>query len=34
MGNLGNIIGWPMLLGLSLIISNFWAYKAENGKCQ
>ena len=23
MGNLGNIIGWPMLLGLSLIISNF-----------
>ena len=32
MGNLGNIIGWPMLLGLSLIISNFWAYKAGEWK--
>ena len=35
MGSLGNIIGWPMLLGLSLIISNFWAYKSgewENAK--
>lgn len=26
--NLGNIVGWPMLLGLSLIVSNIWAYKA------
>lgn len=32
MGSLGNIIGWPMLLGLSLIISNFWAYKAGEWK--
>jgi L-rhamnose-H+ transport protein len=26
--NLGNIVGWPMLLGLSLIVSNIWAYNA------
>ena len=26
--NLGNIVGWPMLLGLSLIVSNYWAYKS------
>ena len=25
--NLGNIVGWPMLLGLSLIVSNVWAYR-------
>ena len=28
MGSLGNIVGWPMLLGLSLIISNYWAFRA------
>lgn len=28
LGNIGPIIGWPILLGLSLIISNYWAYKA------
>jgi L-rhamnose-H+ transport protein len=27
-GPIGGVIGWPMLLGLSLIISNFWAYRA------
>jgi len=27
MGNIGPVIGWPMLLGLSLIISNIWAYR-------
>ncbi|AOR25442.1 L-rhamnose-proton symporter [Formosa sp. Hel3_A1_48] len=27
-GPIGQVIGWPMLLGLSLIVSNFWAYKA------
>lgn len=26
MGEIGPVIGWPMLLGLSLIISNIWAY--------
>lgn len=30
--NLGNIIGWPMLLGLSLIVSNYWAYKSGEWK--
>jgi L-rhamnose-H+ transport protein len=25
MGDLGNVIGWPILLGLGLIISNGWA---------
>ena len=25
---IGPVIGWPMLLGLSLIISNVWAYRA------
>ncbi|MEX0982060.1 MAG: L-rhamnose/proton symporter RhaT [Bacteroidales bacterium] len=28
MGSIGPVIGWPMLLGLSLIISNIWAYRA------
>ena len=28
LGDIGPIIGWPILLGLSLIISNYWAYKA------
>lgn len=27
MGHIGPVIGWPMLLGLSLIISNIWAYR-------
>lgn len=26
MGKIGPVIGWPMLLGLSLIVSNIWAY--------
>lgn len=26
MGEIGPVIGWPMLLGLSLIVSNAWAY--------
>ncbi|HUX56878.1 MAG TPA: L-rhamnose/proton symporter RhaT [Bacteroidales bacterium] len=26
MGNMGPIIGWPILLGVSLIVSNVWAY--------
>ncbi|MBN8729819.1 MAG: rhamnose/proton symporter RhaT [Acidobacteria bacterium] len=28
MGSLGPVIGWPMLLGLALIISNLWAIHA------
>ena len=28
MGSIGPVIGWPMLLGLSLIISNIWAYRS------
>lgn len=32
MGELGPVIGWPMLLGLSLIISNIWAYRAGEWK--
>jgi L-rhamnose-H+ transport protein len=33
MGDLGAVIGWPILLGLSLIVGNFWAYinKEWNG---
>ena len=31
-GPIGGVIGWPMLLGLSLIISNFWAYRAGEWK--
>ena len=27
-GDIGPVIGWPMLLGLSLIISNIWAYRS------
>ncbi len=26
MGKLGSVVGWPILLGLSLIVGNFWAY--------
>lgn len=32
LGDIGPVIGWPMLLGLSLIISNFWAYRAGEWK--
>lgn len=32
MGEIGPVIGWPMLLGLSLIISNVWAYGAGEWK--
>jgi len=28
MGEIGPVIGWPILLGLSLIISNIWAYRS------
>lgn len=31
-GPIGAVIGWPMLLGLSLIVSNFWAYRAGEWK--
>lgn len=27
LGEIGPVIGWPILLGLSLIISNYWAYR-------
>ena len=32
MGTLGPVIGWPMLLGLALIISNVWAYRSGEWK--
>ena len=32
LGDIGPIIGWPILLGLSLIISNYWAYRAGEWK--
>lgn len=32
MGDLGPVIGWPMLLGLSLIISNVWAFLSGEWK--
>lgn len=32
MGEMGPVIGWPMLLGLSLIVSNVWAYRAGEWK--
>lgn len=28
MGTLGPVIGWPMMLGLALIISNIWGYRS------
>ena len=28
LGEIGPVIGWPILLGLSLIISNYWAYNS------
>lgn len=32
LGKIGPVIGWPILLGLSLIVSNFWAYRAGEWK--
>lgn len=32
MGEIGPVIGWPILLGLSLIISNIWAYLNKEWK--
>lgn len=32
MGEIGPVIGWPILLGLSLIISNIWAYRSGEWK--
>lgn len=32
MGEMGPIVGWPILLGLSLIISNIWAYASGEWK--
>ena len=32
MGAMGPVIGWPILLGLSLIISNIWAYRSGEWK--
>ncbi len=32
MGELGPVVGWPMLLGLSLIISNIWGYLSGEWK--
>jgi L-rhamnose-H+ transport protein len=32
MGELGAVIGWPVLVGLSLIFSNYWAIRAGEWK--
>jgi len=32
MGDIGPVIGWPILLGLALIIGNFWAVRAGEWK--
>ncbi|MBB6461954.1 L-rhamnose/proton symporter RhaT [Flammeovirga kamogawensis] len=32
MGSLGPVIGWPILLGLALIISNVWGYRSGEWK--
>lgn len=32
MGRMGPVIGWPILLGLSLIVSNVWAYMNKEWK--
>lgn len=32
MGNLGPVVGWPILLGLALIISNIWGYREGEWK--
>ncbi|NIJ45321.1 L-rhamnose-H+ transport protein [Wenyingzhuangia heitensis] len=31
-GDIGTMIAWPMMLGISLIISNIWAYRAGEWK--
>jgi len=28
MGEMGGVIGWPILMGGGLIVSNIWAYKS------
>lgn len=28
MGDLGPVVGWPMLLGIALIVSNVWGYRS------
>jgi len=32
MGDMGPVIGWPILLGVSLIVSNIWAYLNKEWK--
>lgn len=32
LGEIGPVIGWPILLGLSLVVSNIWAYRAGEWK--
>ncbi len=32
MGDMGPVIGWPILLGVSLVISNIWAYLNKEWK--
>ena len=32
LGEIGPVIGWPILLGLSLIVSNIWAYRSGEWK--
>ena len=32
MGKMGPVIGWPILLGISLIVSNIWAYLNKEWK--
>lgn len=32
MGKMGPVIGWPILLGVSLIVSNIWAYSNKEWK--
>ncbi|WP_281614866.1 L-rhamnose/proton symporter RhaT [Flammeovirga sp. SubArs3] len=32
MGELGAVVGWPMMLGISLIVSNVWGYRSGEWK--
>ncbi|MBB3699946.1 rhamnose/proton symporter RhaT [Flammeovirga yaeyamensis] len=32
MGDLGPVVGWPMMLGISLIVSNVWGYRSGEWK--
>lgn len=32
MGEIGPVIGWPIMLGLSLVVGNVWAYRAGEWK--